>query len=198
MSYTPKMWHAVFLILLGDLVIIAGYWSAWFYLGGGALLICALVVLVLLGSEQQDDHIRTMTAYGEMLSRLTVEQWNALGIQYPSIRVRFIGAPVEYFESTNATMADFVRFMHDSTSRQISPERNWTSGKDRRAWSEIKAWLEQNNFIYEASAAGSHSWLWRPGMWDVLFQRYIPHEALIDLNAVQEANRAYLAHSPTD
>jgi hypothetical protein len=176
-NYRPKLSHAVITALVGILFTgLFAYDTRWenaYLLGAITFLLMSAGTFALLFAEQNRSFYHTMAYFAEQLAHLNPDQWQALGIRFPHLRIRWKGKPIQFFEDTQATMDDFERFMRDGNTRQISPERNWPSGPDRRAWGEIKYWLEENGYIYEGSASGSHSWLWRGAMHANLWQRYI-------------------------
>ena len=161
-------------------------WDAAYLIGAIAFVIMAALIFALMFLEQRRSFYHTMAYFAEQLARLNPDQWQALGIAFPHLRIRWKGKPIKFFEDTQATMEEFERFMRDSNTRQISPERNWSSGPDRRAWREIVEWLIEQGYIYRDSAAGNHSWLWRGAMHAHLWQRYIEgtERTLADLNEV--------------
>lgn len=185
MNYIPRLWHAIILFLLGC----AALWlslSGWPLIAGIGLILMAAFVLILLWRDSMNEYYRTITAFGNMLAKLTPDQWSALGIAFPHIRIRWKGKPIKFFEDTSATMEDWERFLDDSNWKQISPERNW-KGADLRKWEQIKGWLEEHNFIIRDSAAGQHSWLWRGNMYSILRDRYLYPEGIPDLAELEQS-----------
>jgi hypothetical protein len=190
--YTPKLSHAVTAVLLGMISISAGVFLSGLALysaviGGLLFWIFAVVVMGLLVLEGRRQFYETISHVAEQISKLDPDRWQALGIQFPQLRVKWTGEPITFFEDTGATYIEFERFMQDSDGRTISPERNWSTGPERRRWQMIKDWLESRQYIYAESAAGNHSWLWRGDMYRILWQRYInAHDHVIsDLNEVE-------------
>ena len=189
-NYIPKLWHAVITALVGiiftGLLAYPSPWDAAYLIGAIAFVVMAALIFALMFLEQRRSFYHTMAYFAEQLARLNPDQWQALGIAFPHLRIRWKGKPIHFFEDTQATMDEFERFMRDSNTRQISPERNWSSGPDRRAWREIVEWLIEQGYIYRDSAAGNHSWLWRGAMHAHLWQRYIEgtERTLADLNEV--------------
>lgn len=176
-NYKPQLWHAIFTALLG--IVCTGLyayptrWENAWLIGSITFLLMTAAVFALVFAEQHRSFYHTMAYFADKLAALNPDQWQALGIRFPHLRIRWKGKPIHFFEDTQATMDELERFMRDSNTRQISPERNWSSGPDRRAWMEIKDWLEDNGYIYQQSAAGNHSWLWRGNMHSILWTRYI-------------------------
>jgi hypothetical protein len=177
MSYAPRLSHAVLNAIMGIgfvwLLAVESPWSIAYLVGAVTFLAMAALVFLMLFQEQRREFYSTMASFAEALARLNPDQWQALGIRFPHLRIRWHGKPIQFFEDTGATMDDLERFMRESNARQISPERNWTDGPQRRAWAEIHAWLIEHGMIFEASAAGNHSWLWRGNSYSILWQRYI-------------------------
>jgi hypothetical protein len=190
-NYIPRLSHAVTTSLLGivftGLLAQPSQWQSAFLAGAIIFIVMAALIMVLIFLEQRRSLIHSMAYFAERISQLDPDQWQALGIAFPHLRIRWSGEPIQFFEDTQATMEHFERFMRDSDHRQISPERNWSSGPQRRAWREIVAWLERQTYIYKDSAAGNHSWLWRGDMRNVLWQRYIKSQA-VDLSQLEEVN----------
>lgn len=101
------------------------------------------------------------------MKHLTKDQFLALGIKFPHIRIK-LGAikPIEFFEDTNATYEQFDFYIRTSNDRQISPLRDWrTTERPARIWHEITDHLIKFGYVQRASSSGSHSHLW-------LFQSY--------------------------
>jgi hypothetical protein len=176
-NYIPKLSHAVLCTIAGiiftGLLAQPSQWEYAWLVGAIAFITIAALIFVLLFLEARRSFYNTMAYLAERLAQLNPDQWQAMGIAFPHLRIRWKGKPIQFFEDTQATLDDFERFMRDSNTRQISPERNWSSGPDRRAWREIAEWLIANKYIYEQSASGNHSWLWRGNMHALLWQRYI-------------------------
>jgi hypothetical protein len=190
-NYIPKLSHAVTTCLLGIIFIgalaYASPWQVAFLVGAIAFISMSALIFALLFLEQRRSFYHTVAYFADRLAQLDPDQWQALGIAFPHLRIRWSGQPIQFFEDTSATMEQFERFMRDSDHRQISPERNWSGGPQRRAWREIVNWLQRQEYIYKDSAAGNHSWLWRGDMRRVLWQRYIKDQ-FVDVNKLEEVN----------
>ncbi len=143
----------------------------------------AVVVLFWLGNRERIAFYEKLREVAEAIRDLEPNQWQALGIAFPTLRIRFAGRPLRMIEDTDILQAELERFIANSTDRQISPERNWSNGKDRRAWLRIKTWLEENELIDEHSAAGNHSWLWRGNAYYTIRDRYCEPKRFADLQA---------------
>lgn len=177
-----KFWHVVTMmfVTVGSIIVIGLFsMNGWVMLGFIALAGMSFTLTVLLGiyhaSHQRATFYRSVIDVGEMLMKLDRDQWGALGISFPTLRIRYRHVVRVCIEDTDITIEDFERFMQDSNTRYISPERNWANGRGRAKWLEIKTFLQTEGFIYESSAAGQHSWLWRADgfsrAWDYLIGR---------------------------
>ena len=166
-------------------MLFESYISNWLIIAGCGLILMAFLIWILLFQEAANEKYRTITAFGNMLAKLDPDQWSALGIAFPHIRIKWTGKPLKFFEDTDITLEDFECFMQDSDGRQISPERNWANGPDRRKWQMIKDWLEAKEYIYSQSASGNHSWLWRGDMYRILWQHYIQSEGIPNLTELE-------------
>jgi hypothetical protein len=188
-AYTPRLSHSITLITTACLLlIVAGKWGDDFTFsvcaGAAALfIIIAVVVLFWLGNRERIAFYDKLQDVAEAIRDLEPNQWQALGIAFPTLRIRWNGTPLRYIEDTDITQEELERFIADSTDRQISPERNWSNGRDRRTWLKIKTWLEGNEWIIEHSAAGSHSWLWKGNVYYTLRERYCDQKTFTNLNA---------------
>lgn len=196
-QYTPKPWHMVVAVFLGAASLaVSGFMdgrpAAAGLMAALFLWLLAGAVLALLILEARRQFYETVSHFASELAKLDPDRWQALGIQFPQLRIRYRGETLVFFEDTAATFTDFERFMRDSDLREISPERNWSNGPERRRWAEIKNWLEGRKYIYPQSASGNHSWLWRGDMYRVLWQRYIAaHDfEIADLAAVEQGQPA--------
>ena len=191
-EHTPRLWKALITLISGTLTLgLGGYyapdgWPLWACLIAAAGLLAASVFeAALLAGRERITYYDTIRLFGEMLSGLDPSDRDALGIQFPSLRLRWTGQPVIFFEDTDATQSDFERFMRDGNGYQISPMRHWSTGPQRHKWESIRDWLISNQYIYADSAAGSHSWLWRGDMYRVLWQRYMETDNLPDLTQLE-------------
>lgn len=188
-AYKPKLSHATLTaaltIFFAGLYAYPTRWDDAWLIGGVIFGLLTASIVALIFVEQRRIFYHSLAYFADSLSKLNPEQYQALGIRFPHLRIRWRGEAIQYFEDTGATMENFARFMSDSSIRQISPERNWNGGPDRRAWAEIKGWLEEQGYIYQSSAAGNHSWLWRGNTYAILKQRYLIQNEIEDLNAAE-------------
>jgi len=156
-----------FTLLLASLIVWIDEWVieiiAWIFIG--LVVWYCIALLIGTGNEEAARKYQMLGDFASSISKLGVDQWNAMGFHFPILRFKlFKGQVLELFEDTKATRAQFIHFLKTSDRAQISPERYWnTSEYPRWAWQEIKTWLETNDppYIYKDSAAGNHSWLWR-------------------------------------
>jgi hypothetical protein len=151
------------------------------------LYTCAQLYDSLHEVKREDQ--RVAGDYATAVSKLDPQQFNALGMGMPTLHATmYQGDVIELFEDTHATVKHFIHFLDDSNDQQISPRRNWTSGEyPQEAWHEIKTWLASpsRKYIFEDSARGNHSWLWRGGSYRMLctywLARNIPNMADYDV-----------------
>ncbi len=159
------------------------------YVFAGLFLLYVVVQLYDAHHEVIREDQRVAGEYATSISKLDPQQFNALGLGMPTLHATmYQGDVIELFEDTKATVKQFIHFLEDSDDRQISPRRNWTSREyPQEAWYEIKTWLAapKRNYIFEDSARGNHSWLWRGGAYRMLctywFARNIPNLANFDV-----------------
>lgn len=196
-TYIAKPWHMVIATLLGATSLALSGWidgrAALAGLTAAVLLwLLAGAILLLIILQERREFYDTVARFAAEIKDMDEDRWQALGIRFPQLRVRWRGTPIVFFEDTAATFDDFERFMRDSDLREISPERNWSNGPERRRWKAIKDWLEAKQYIYPQSASGNHSWLWRGDMHQVLWQRYIATYDLgiVDLNEIEAPDPA--------
>lgn len=187
-EYSPRLSQAVFLALFGCALFgvsgvkLSGDMLTAGMVCGVLLVIFSVVVMLFLVNRERIAFYRTASNFAEQLSHLDQDQWQALGIAFPVLRIHWNGQPLQLLEDSDITIQEFRRFMEDSDFRQISAERNWSSGRDRRTWLRIKSWLELKEYIHPVSAAGNHSWLWRGNIYMHLKERYLGAEPLRNLN----------------
>jgi hypothetical protein len=190
---TYRLSHAALLFVLGDLALFGGLLHPILYGGGILLMLLGGVVVVWILREQGIDVLRARTEWVRALALLSPEKFDALGIEFPTLRIRWTGELRKCFEDTDIPIRTFERFIRDSNNYQISPERNWSGGTDRSAWGIIKNWLETHGHIFPDSAAGSHSWRWRGDAYNRLWRMYLPGDALVANHAAVQ-----LTSEPTD
>jgi hypothetical protein len=186
-TYNPRISHSVYLIVFGCLLMgmagnmFEGTALAVSLIGGTMMMILAVLVAWFLANRERIAFYDAVTRLAEQLSRLDQDQWRALGIAFPTLRIHWDGTPTQLLEDSDITLDEFARFMKDSNPHQISPERNWSNGRERRTWLRIKTWLESCGYIKQQSAAGNHSWLWIGNSFYTLRERYLAAKPLPNL-----------------
>lgn len=163
-DHNPRLWKSWLLLIIGCCILLASlrfpYWPI--YLLGGLTIVLAISETVLLFARSRIDFYRAVTALADKLKDLSPNQFSALGIAFPTLRIRFEGEPLQYIEDTDIQKSELAQFLAGSGLQQTMPERNWISnGWRRERYFSILRWLEENKWIYKDSAAGNHSWLWR-------------------------------------
>lgn len=185
--YTPKLSHAIQLVFIAlALFLVGGTWATddQFFaiqVTSGILLVFSVAIMFWLNNREQIAFYDALGRFSESIRQMDHDQWQALGIRVPALRVRWHGRPVQMIEDTDITVEDLEAFMEDSTASQISPVRNWSNGIERRRWERIKSWLESQNYIVKNSAAGSHSWLWRGQSYYTVKERYLAEQQIKSL-----------------
>ncbi len=185
--YQPRLSHAVMLVFLGCIVI--AYAAVNFsdavltvsLLTGALCYLFSLLVMWWLTSRERIAFYDAVSRLADRLAELDPDQWQALGIAFPTLRIHWNGRPLQFIEDSDFTVEEFRRFMDDSDFRQISPMRNWSNGRDRRTWERIKTWLEVRGYVQYYSAAGNHSWLWKGNAFHILKIRYLGSEPIPEL-----------------
>lgn len=195
MAYIPKLHHAVittFILIL--FIALAGMTrgsvSKAFVAGAFVMALMTAVVMALLWMEGRNESTRVMIDWMTAFSKLDEEARSAVAFQFPSMRYRMKRGQVRpYFEDTSVTIEQFRLFLQTSNDRYISPERDWSGGEmPRWAWTEIKGWLEENDYILPDSAAGSHSWLWKGNAYRHLLAYWMAGRQIVDMG---EGERVY-------
>lgn len=192
MGFEPRFRHIAVSLLLG-LALIA---ASLYYLSD-ALMFAALVVGLLfivlsvfvvgwINNRERAVFYSSLTGFARELAALDPDQYGALGIRFPMLRLRWRGKPVLTVEDSDVTLEHFEIFMQDSNFQQIAPERIWnTSVRPRPVWMKLRSWLEKNEYIYRESAAGSHSWLWRGNAYHTLREHYLTSK-MVELGAAPQ------------
>jgi hypothetical protein len=188
-QYQPRLMHAVLLVLLASGIILyaaqnlddAGLTVG--LIAGGLFYLGSFMVMAWLTNRERIAFYDAVSRLADRLSSLDADQWQALGIAFPSLRIHWSGRPIQFVEDSNFTVDEFRRFMGDSNYRQISPMRNWNNGRDRRTWERIKNWLEAKGYIQHYSAAGNHSWLWKGNTFHHLRMRYLGEDPIPELDS---------------
>lgn len=187
-EYTPKphhlLWPTAFFIG-GTLAWIDAAWTmtglALYSLGG----LSALWIFYVGTLQARSDYNHSMVSMAEAISKLSPDQWQALGIAFPHLRVRWHGKPIEYVDDTDIRLEAFERFMQDSNEYQVAPERTYGDGTLlRRQWFLWIAWLKTQKFLIDDSASGNHSYLWRGGAFQQC-KKYLRMPMLVDLNEME-------------
>ena len=178
--YTPKLSHAVGLLLLGLSIMLAGSYMAdglpFAIMEGGGVIVCvfSFVVMNWVDGSSKKEMYKTATSFAEKLAALDPDQYNALGIRFPTLRISFRGRPVVLVEDSDFQLKHFRLFLEDSNYRQVVAERDWNSReRPRYVHQKIVRWLELHEYVHKDSAAGSHSHLWRGASCQFLINRYV-------------------------
>jgi len=185
MNYTAKPIHLLFSVLLyaaGSMLMIQFF---WFSIGLWFLGTLAAIWIFIAGLWQsKSDYNLSLARVAEQIRMMNPEQWNALGIRYPELRIKFHGKPIQYLEDSDIRLECFQKFLDDSDEYQFAPERLYGDGTQlRNQWRMSRDWLIGKGFIIDNSAAGNHTWLWRTGRRQQLISMYFPPEiSMVDLN----------------
>jgi hypothetical protein len=167
-------------VRLGDPAWLLGV--ALYGLGGMA----ALWILYTGTLQARTNYNQSMVSVAEAISQLSPDQWQALGIAFPHLRVRWHGKPIEYIDDTDIRLDAFERFMHDSNELEVAPQRLYGDGTLlRRQWHLWIAYLQANDYIIANSASGNHSHLWRGGRY-LQLKRFLKEPLFVDLNELDE------------
>ena len=179
-DHIPRLWKSWLLLIVGCGILLTGtLYSYWpIYLLGGLTISLAILETILLFARSRIDFYQAITALADKLKDLSPSQYSALGIAFPTLRIRFEGELLQYIEDTDIQKSELTQFLDGSGLQQTMPERNWISAGGRRdRYFAILRWLEENRWIYENSAAGNHSWLWRgsgvPGNLERMYLREV-------------------------
>jgi hypothetical protein len=184
--YVPKLFHAVLLVLaaFGLFIAAANFLPddqfAVASIVSGILVLFSFVVMAWISNQERIAFYDAITRFSDSIRNLEQDQWLALGIRFPSIRIKWDGKPLKLLEDTDITIPELERFMKDSDPTQISPRRNWGNGRDGRVWEKIKRWLYDNNYIRHDSASGNHSYLWRGQAYFQIMERYLQVKVIDD------------------
>lgn len=145
------------------------------------------IIIYLLIIQARIEALREATDYGMMLAKLDDNGRRALGIMFPAFSYQMHRGKLEqHFEKTNVPMDLFVLFLEDSGRDFIASERNWsTKDRPRWAWQEIYDWLWERDYIIPDSAAGSHSWRWNQGAYQLLCAYWLRGRSIPDLNKLE-------------
>jgi hypothetical protein len=159
--------------------------TTWaFALGALGFFIFAGVSVWTVALAAYDSHITTEENYADTFGKLDDEARAAMAFLFPKIRyVMKRGEVRGMFEDTNVPIELFREFLQTSNKQYVSPRREWY-GKDRPewAWIEIFKWLEERDYVFPDSAAGSHSWLWKGNAYDHLFAYWMSGRKPENLN----------------
>jgi hypothetical protein len=192
--YTPRLSHAMLTAIICVLLIALGARAqgrVLFALNFGALVfaIMTATVLLMLLVEERVRVIESMTRFAIAFGKLDDEARAALAFQFPTMRYRIRrGQPRQMFEDTNVSIETFRIFLQTSNRKYISPERDWNSHQmPRDDWTEIRDWLQANDYIVPDSASGSHSWLWAGNSYDHLMAYWLAGRTIPDLNERETA-----------
>lgn len=173
--YIPRPWHLFIPALICFCGSAASAWYPW--LGAALMLIGVLGALWIMAAgawEAKASYNSSLARVAEAIKDLNPDQWQAIGIRFPELRVRYQGQPVRYLEDTEIRMEAFERFMADSSTDAVAPQRYYGDGTAlRRQWHAWIGWLTRQGYIIPNSASGNHSLLWRPGRHQQLMQMYL-------------------------
>lgn len=90
------------------------------------------------------------------------ETRDALGLKYPTIRVRMNGDAKVYVDYSGVELKWFRRFMQDSTLEYISAESHWNDKTTaRKQWHAWYKYLLDERAIIPESQTGNKTWRWR-------------------------------------
>jgi len=155
-----------FMIFLASITLFYGNDKAAFRQLGSGLWLIAIVSIVWIFIKTiynvQYKLNRSYELLIKELKHLTKDQFMALGIKFPYMRIKLGSVePLVFFEDTNATMDQFTYYVRTSNDRQVSPLREWrTTELPARVWHEITDYLIKAGYVDRSSAAGNHSHLW--------------------------------------
>ena len=184
-DYIPKPAHLLFpvLLLIAGSLLIVDFFSIsiglWFL---GTL--AALWIFIAGLWKSRADYNYSIVAVAHEIKEMNPDQWQALGISFPELRIRWDGKPINYIEDTDIRLENFQRFLDDSDDMQFAPERLYGDGTQmRRQWMMCRDYLIERNFLIENSASGNHSWLWRTGRRRQLINMYFQQPIILkDMN----------------
>lgn len=192
-SYTPKLSHA-FVTALTCLAFIAmgskvqGRVLTACNLGAFIFALMTAAIMWWLFLEAANHRVEIITEWMREFAKLDEESRAAVAFTFPTVRYRMKRGEVrEYFEDTNATIAQFRTFLQTSNEKYISPRRDWmTKERPAWAWEEIKGYLVSMDYILEDSAAGSHSWAWKGNAYRHLMAYWMAGRRAQNLNMEME------------
>jgi hypothetical protein len=193
MNYSPKPLHLLLPALLyaaGSMLIIQFFWFSiglWFL---GCL--AALWIFISGLWQAKTDYNFSLAEVAKQIREMNPEQWQALGIRYPELRIRWHGKPIAFLEDTDIRIDYLQKFIDDGDEYQFAPERLYGDGTQlRNQWRMTRDWLIEKQFVIENSASGNHSWLWRSGRRGQLISMYLREDSALqnlnDLEADQSA-----------
>lgn len=164
-DYIPKPWHFLFPVLLfaaGSLLLIDMFWMS---IGLWLLGTLAATWIFIAGLwKSRADYNYSIVAVAHEIKEMNPEQWQALGIRFPELRIRYHGKPISYIEDTDIRSEWMKQFLDDSDEYQFAPERLYGEGTQaRKQWMLVRDFLISEGYLIDQSAAGNHSWLWRTG-----------------------------------
>jgi hypothetical protein len=190
-DYTAQPHHLLWPVMFftgGTLAWLRFDEAAWGWLGlalyGIGILATLWIVFAGVLDARSEFNI-SMVSMAKAISELSPDQWQALGIAFPHLRVRWHGKPIEYIDDTDVRLDAFEIFMRDSNEYETAPQRNY--GDDtllRRQWHLWIAYLKANDHIIADSASGNHSYLWRGGAFQHL-RKFLKMPVLVDLNELE-------------
>jgi hypothetical protein len=181
MEYQPKLFHVFISIIIGTIFFVASvswpFIGIWLQIAGLLSWSCIVLIYARLIIDTRKQMFYVQKEWLSELRQMDPEQWRALGlINIPFINITWEGETMLIWEGT-VSMKYFEHFMHTSNDSQTSPKGEWNTKKyPERVWTLIYNRLVQLGFVIPDSAAGNHSYLWRPGMRAEAWARYLtPH-----------------------
>jgi hypothetical protein len=178
MDYSPKLTHAIIVLLLGTALFCgSAYWpvaAVFLQIAGGICWGLCFYVAWMLGAEIRTRLYDAAAYFADAIKNVPEDRLDAIGIAFPKVSLRWRGGDLtETFEDTNVPFALFERYMRDSRPNYVSPVRNWPKGTQLQAWEAITAWLIREHYVIPDSASGNQSLLWYERMYDLAWSRYM-------------------------
>jgi len=159
------------------------------------LIITAIIWYLWVYNANVDARVRqdySMASWMKEFGALTHEEQEVVASRYPHIRLSIKGGEfVKEFESTKVLVHLWTEFLNTSTPSYTSSKRDWNSKeKPLAAYEAMYAWLVKEEFVYDDSADGSHSYMWVGESYNYLYAKWhMADRKLVDMNA-QEAKLA--------
>jgi hypothetical protein len=132
---------------------------AWFAFGITVIVAAFVPVAVLHYSSA--DRLRAMTKFGHMFASGDIETRDAVGSQYPRLRLTLNGSARLTVADSGVSLAYFREFMAGSNPVTVYSKR-WTGRTtDRIQYEMWLNWLMQEGAVVPDSARGPESYRWR-------------------------------------